>query len=102
MNRGSSRRLMLAPNRRCVSAMVRSPVGRLARRHLAGGVLHGLDDVVVPGAAAEVPLQPRADLGLGRLWVPLEQLARRQDHPWRAEAALQPVLLPEALLERVQ
>ena len=58
---------------------------RLRRRQ------HGLDDVVVAGAAAEVPLQPVPDVGLGRLGIALHQLGGAHHHAGRAEAALQAV-----------
>src|SRR3990167_8421775 len=97
MKRGSSRRLMLAPRSLAV-AMIAS----LLPRHLLGGVLDGLDDIVVPGAAAEVALEPVAYLPLRRLRVALDELGGRHDHARRAEAALQPVLLPEGVLDRVE
>src|SRR5262245_56544105 len=34
--------------------------------------------------------------------MPLQEVARAHQHAWRAEPALQPVLLPEALLQRVE
>ena len=40
-----------------------------------------------------------ASLGFG---VVLQQRVRREQHAWRAESALQAVLIPEALLQRVQ
>src|SRR5258708_28165113 len=109
MRRGSSLRLMLEPNRRGVVAMS-SPRdckraesnSASARAHLAGGGLHGLDDVVIARAAAEVALEAFADLLLARARVLLEQAAGRHDHARRTEAALQTVLLPEALLHGVQ
>src|SRR5262245_9323704 len=97
MKRGSSRRLMLAPKSFAVA------MGRLlAGRHLLGGVLDGLDDVVIAGAPAEVALEPVPDLTLARLRIALEQLRRRHDHARSAESALKPVLLPEPLLDRME
>src|SRR5437899_11440440 len=64
--------------------------------------LDGLDDVRVPGAAAEVAADGLADLRLGGILVAGEQGAARDHHPRRAVAALQPVVLPERLLDRVQ
>jgi hypothetical protein len=58
--------------------------------------------VLIAGAAAEVPRDPVPDLTLGRLWVVVQQVDRGHDHARRAEAALQAVLLPEALLHRVE
>ena len=45
---------------------------------------------------------PFADLGLGRIGVLPEQPGRLHDHARRAEAALEAVLVPERLLERVE
>src|SRR5262245_59229231 len=70
--------------------------------HLLRCVLDRLDDVVVTGAATEVALEEVADLGLARTLVPLEELVGRHDHPGRAEAALEPVLLPEGVLDRME
>src|SRR6266536_5468095 len=88
---------MLAPISFAVAMIV-----PLSRRHLLGGPLDGLDDVVIPGAATEVALQPVADLGLRRSRIALEELGGRHDHARSAEAALEPVLLPEAFLDRVE
>src|SRR3954454_1634853 len=63
---------------------------------------HGLDDVVVARAAAEVAGERLADLLLARVRVLGQQVRPRHDHPRRAVAALEPVVLPERLLERVQ
>src|SRR4029453_17522260 len=98
MKRGSSRRLMLAPSSFAV-AIVGLP---LPLRHVLGGVLDGLHDIVIAGAGAEVAFQLVADVGLGGLGVALEELGRRHDHARGAEAALQPVLLPEPFLDRVE
>src|SRR4029077_18521807 len=61
-----------------------------------------LDDVVVAGTAAEVALEPQSDLLLGRGGVALEQLLRRHDHARGAEAALEAMLIPERLLQRME
>src|SRR5262249_54236829 len=50
----------------------------------------------------EIAFQLVADQILRRLGIPLEHLVRGQDHPGRAEATLEPVLLPEPLLDRMQ
>src|SRR5262249_19675703 len=60
------------------------------------------DDVLVARAAADVPGERPADLLLRRVGVLLQQGGAREHHPWRAEAALEAVLLVEALLNRVQ
>ena len=71
-------------------------------RVLRGRVLHGLDDVHVAGAAAEVAGDGLADLVLARVLVALQQRVAGHHHAGRAVAALQPVLLQEALLDRVE
>jgi len=59
-------------------------------------------DVVVTGAAAEVTLQPKSDLPLARVGIAFQQLLGRHDHPRGTEAALQTMLIPEGLLQRMQ
>ena len=71
--------------------------GELLRRRL-----HGLDDVLVAGAAAQVAGDAVADLLLARVRVLLEQPVGARHHAGRAVAALQAVLLVERLLQRVQ
>ena len=81
------------------------PHERGVRRLLAhdgGGDADGVDDVLIAGAAAEISLQRVPDLLLGGVGVLREQIDRGEDHAGRAEAALQPVLLPERLLQRMQ
>src|SRR5215468_4857055 len=77
-------------------------LGSLSGAELVGGVLDGFDDLVVAGAPAQVPRDPVADLGLGRVRVPRQQRARAHQHAGRAEPALQAVALPEPLLQRMQ
>src|SRR6266849_1664398 len=74
----------------------------LARPHLLRGELHRLDNVLVAGAAAEIAGERAADLGVAGAGVVTKQLDRRQDHPRRAITALQPVLFPEAFLNRME
>ena len=50
----------------------------------------------------KLPADAFADLLLGRLRRVVQEVDRRHDHAGSAEAALQAVLLPEALLKRVQ
>ena len=69
---------------------------------LVGGVLNGVDDVLVAGAAAEIAGDALAYLALRRRRVVLQQRHRRHDHPRRAVAALEAVLFPEAVLQRMQ
>src|SRR5829696_3274230 len=75
---------------------------RLGGPELGGTLLDGLDDVHVARAAAQVAGDPLADLVLGRIGVLLQQVGGLHDHAGGAEAALEAVLVPERLLERVQ
>src|SRR6266508_4416293 len=93
MSRGSSRRLIAEPKSVAMSGSL------LAR---AGRGLNGGDDVLIARAAAQIALKRVADLRLGRLGLRREQIGRRHDHAGSAKAALQPVLLPKRLLQRVQ
>ena len=58
--------------------------------------------MLVAGAAAQIAFQPVADLLLGGVGMVRQQLARRQNHPRRTKSALQRVLIPERLLQRIQ
>src|SRR2546422_3339700 len=93
MSRGSSRRLIPEPKSVAMSGSLLARAGR--------GLDRG-DDVLIARAAAQISLERVADLGLGRLGLRREQISRRHDHAGSAKAALQPVLLPKRLLQRVQ
>src|SRR5712691_6879518 len=90
------------PVRSSGSSLRRTGVPIVAVISDARGRLHGLDDVVVAGAAAEVALERQPDLGLARLRMLLQQADRRQHHSRRAVAALEGVLLVEGTLDGVQ
>src|SRR2546430_6584458 len=106
IKRGSSRRWTLAPTS-CVTAMSVAPgrdgclLGRSGAYGL-GGALHRLDDVHVPGAPAKVAFEAPTDLVLGRVRVLRQQVGRGHDEARCAVPALQAVLVPEGLLDRVQ
>src|ERR1044072_1813602 len=101
MKRGSSLRFMEWPMPQILASVLGLlMVSPLA--HLLGRVLHGLHDIDVTGAAAEIPRNGLADLLLARVLVLLEQRARRHQHARGAESALQAVLLGEALLHRME
>src|SRR4029079_7191938 len=71
--------------------------GRFAA--LAGGrPEHGLDDVLVAGAATQVAREREPHLVLGRVGVAVQQGPRGEHHARGAEAALEPVLGGEPLL----
>src|SRR5437867_11889237 len=106
MSRGSSRRWILAPTNweTAMSVPSRRDLGLPGRgsAHRLGGGLHGLDDVDVTRTPAEVALEALADLVFGRVGVLLEKVGRGHDEAGRAVTALQPVLVPESLLDRLE
>src|SRR5919197_3137750 len=106
MKRGSSTRLMRAP-RTSVVILVASPSrvrggGGGALSHDRRGLADRGDDVVVPGAAADVAFDGVPDLVIGGVGRVVEEVCRGHDHPRGTEPALQAVLVPERLLERME
>src|SRR6267142_1872135 len=101
MKRGSSLRFIEWPMPQIFASVLGSLiVGSwvlidAALAHLLGRVLHGLDDIHVPGTAAQISGDGLADLQLARILVALEQCARGHEHARGAESALQAVLLGE-------
>src|SRR5450759_2021878 len=83
-SRGSSRRLIAEPK---ILGAISSAF------HPRGGFAHRRDDVVVAGAAAEVAFDPMTDVRFARIRIPFQEIARGEDHPRRAEAALKSVLV---------
>src|SRR6266498_3671645 len=83
-------------------AMLHPSSGLSRSAHRLRRALDRLDDVVIAGAAAQVPLEPEADLLLAGAGAAFDQADRRHDHPWGAVAALQRVVLAEGLLHGVQ
>src|SRR5580704_5985695 len=82
-------------------------LGGLARRATFGHVLcargDGFHDVVVAGAAADISVKLIADGVLVEVvTAPAYDVERRHDHAGRAVAALEPVMLAERLLHRMQ
>src|SRR3954454_18856517 len=103
MNRGASTRLTGAPRTSVTtSLLLRRDGGGGPFAHDASGVADREHDVVVARAAADVALDRVPDLVVRRVVVPRKQVCGRHDHPRGAEPALQAVLLPEGVLERVQ
>ena len=94
---GQKLRILLARDRR---ADVRLLLGDC--HHATAAAANCLDDVLVAGAAAEVALEAVPDLVLARIGVLGEEADGGHHHPRRAVAALEPVLLVERLLERMQ
>src|SRR5690242_8388694 len=107
MKRGSSLRFIEWPMPQILASVLGSLIAQLllfdaALAHLLGRVLHGLDDIDVARAAAQVPGDRLADFLLAGILVALEERARGHEHARRAESALQAVLLGEALLHRME
>ncbi len=75
-------------------------------RRLSPQSLRGIerrdDDVLVAGAAAEIARDRDPYLLLGRVRIVAQEFEQGRQHAWRAEAALQAVVLVESLLQRVQ
>ena len=64
--------------------------------------LDGLDDVLIAGATAEIPLNATSNLGFAWLRIPLQELISRKYHARGAVATLQSVFFPETLLNGVE
>ena len=64
--------------------------------------VHGVEDLLVPGAAAEVPGERLADLVVRRVRDAPEEIGRGDDEARRAEAALHRAGVGERLLHRVE
>src|SRR6185295_9155914 len=76
---------------------------RLRNFHLAGGIQHRLDDVVIAGAAADIALELLPHGGLVEAAaVARHDVDRAHDHARRAIAALQAVIVAECRLHRMQ
>src|SRR6476619_2999582 len=76
--------------------------GGLGCREFSGGLLDRLDDVHVARATTEVAADALPDLGFVGVRVLGQEPGGLHDHPRGAEPALQTVLIPERLLERVE
>src|ERR1700744_1469758 len=108
MKRSSSTRLRLEPrppiltSSRARDSVVLVVTSGLLALELRGRPEHRLHDVLVAGAAAQVARYRPPHVFLGGIGVAVEQVLGRHHHARRAEPALQAVLLPETLLDRVQ
>src|SRR5579885_586625 len=103
MKRGSSRRLTLLPNAcKSVAMLLYLRWFRRGCAHLLASILNRLDDIDIACAAAEIAGDRLAHFRFGGVGVLLQQRLAYQHHSRRAEAALQAMLLVEALLDGVQ
>src|ERR1700733_4384243 len=90
-------------NRRYRSRLVGALFGGLRDLHAAGGVEHGFDDVVIAGAAADVALELLAQRHLVEIRsMAVDDVDRRHDHARRTVTALQPMIVAEGGLHRMQ
>src|SRR5690242_6315205 len=82
---------------------VHRPERRVGGRGLVlGSPADGRDDVLVARTPADTARDGGPDLGLRRVGVLVQERAGGHQHPGGAEAALQRVVLVEALLDRVE
>src|SRR5437879_5240313 len=101
MNRGSSRRLIAAPNTSTAIAIASPSVPGAGRRRGGGGPHRDRrradcgHDVLVARAAADVAFDRVPDLLVGRVRGSRKKIRRSHDHAGGTEAALQAVVLPE-------
>ncbi len=63
------------------------------------GKKHSIDDVLIPGAAAQVAVQRFPDIAFGWRRLVRKQRSCREQHPRRTEATLQAMKFVEGLLE---
>src|SRR3954451_23058380 len=76
---------------------------RLHNLHLAGGIQHRLDDVVIAGTAADVAFELLAHGSLvDAAAVARDDVDRGHDHARRAVAVLQAMIVAERRLHRMQ
>ena len=59
-------------------------------------------DTIIRPAAAQVVFQPCANLGIGRVRIPIEQSRGSDDYARRAKAALYHLLVDKGALDRVE
>ena len=70
--------------------------------HGGSTLLHGLDDVLIARATAQIAFELLAYFGFSRLGMALTQIDRAHDHAGRAKTALQAMALFEGGLHGVQ
>jgi len=74
----------------------------LSSLHIGRTHLDGLDNVLIPCAAAQIAFELLANLSLIGVGVASAQIDRTHDHAWRAKPALQAMTLFERSLHGVQ
>src|SRR5690242_18724609 len=100
IRRGSSRRRMRLPTSFSVFVIVGVAMGLCSNRLGRGS--HGVDDVLISGAAAQVAFQPVPDFLFTGIRIAFQDLLGGHDHAGRAKTALQAMLVPESFLHLVE
>ncbi len=90
---------MRLPTRSSVFVVV---VAMVLRYAFARQRSHGVHDVLVAGAAAQIAVETLADFLVGGVRIALDDLLGGHDHSGRAETALQAVLVPEGFLHGIE
>src|SRR3954465_4260105 len=88
--------LRTRPARSCPISRGRRPA------HVSSPAAHGLDDVLIARAAAEVRRQHLENLLVRQLGIGLQRIYRKHQEAGRAEAALERMMGDEGLLHGVQ
>jgi hypothetical protein len=70
--------------------------------YLTSGCLNRLHDLHITRAAADISMEPAADLLFGGVGIFIQEGFGRQDHPRGAETALHGKMIDESLLQGVQ
>src|SRR5262249_31478259 len=70
--------------------------------HLGGRAAHGLYDVLVAGAAAEIGREKIENVVIREVGIGLQRVHRQHEETRRAEPALERMMLDECALHRVQ
>ena len=63
--------------------------------------LNGFDDVRVAGTATQIAGQSVSDFFFARLWILVEEIHRAHEKPGCAETALERMVIPKGLLQRM-
>src|SRR5262249_29184626 len=75
---------------------------RRTRAHFGGGGAHRLDDILIPGTAAQIGREHVDQVHIADVGLAFEHADDQHEEARRAEAALQPVMVHEGALEGMQ
>ena len=94
---------LLQPHRVSIRSCARRSVRAVQRWRISrGGRAHGLDDILVAGAAAEIGGQHIDQIVVADVGLALQHAGHQHQKAGRAEAALQAVIFHEGALQRIQ